>query len=42
MDNVGRFLTTGESLSPVVFSASPGWVVLPDSYGGMPELLADC
>jgi hypothetical protein len=36
----GRFLTIGESLPPVVFSASPGWLILPAHCGGMPEPLA--
>jgi hypothetical protein len=37
-----RFLTTGEYLPPVVFSASPGWLILSAPRGGMLELLAPC
>jgi hypothetical protein len=40
--NRGRFLTTGEPLPPVVFSAFPGWLILSAPWDGMPELLAPC
>jgi hypothetical protein len=37
-----RFLTTGEPLPPVVFSASMSWLILSAPWGGIPELLAPC
>jgi hypothetical protein len=39
-NSFGRFLTTDEHLPPVVFLASPGWLILSVTWGGMPELLA--
>jgi hypothetical protein len=42
INSKGRFLTTGEPLSTVVFSASPGWLILSAARGGMPELLVPC
>jgi hypothetical protein len=37
-----RFLTTGEHLPLVVFSATPCWLILSAPQGGIPELLAPC
>jgi hypothetical protein len=37
---MGRFLTIGEFLSPVDFSAAPGWLELPAPWVDLPELLA--
>jgi len=37
---MARFLTSGESLSHVDFSADPGWLELPAPLAGLPELLA--
>jgi hypothetical protein len=36
----GMFLTTGESLPAVDFSAAPGLLELPAPWVGFPELLA--
>jgi hypothetical protein len=41
-DGKCRFLTTGESLPPVVLSATSGWMILSANRGVMPELLAPC
>jgi hypothetical protein len=40
VENVGRFLTAGESLPSIILSTSLGWLVLLASQGGMLELLA--
>jgi hypothetical protein len=37
---MGRFLTIGESLSIVNFSATPSWLELPAPWVSLPELLA--
>jgi hypothetical protein len=34
-----RLLTTGESFPPVVFPATPGWLILSAPQDGMPEML---
>jgi hypothetical protein len=38
-DMMSMFLMTGESLSPVNYSAIPGWLELPAPWVGLPELL---
>jgi hypothetical protein len=42
IESVGKFLTASESLPLVIFSASPGLLILSDLWGGMSELLAPC
>jgi hypothetical protein len=42
IENEGRFLTTGVSLPPFGFSASPGWLILSAAWGGVSKLLALC
>lgn len=37
---MGRFLSTGEFLPPVDFSAVPDWLELPAPWVNLPELLA--
>jgi hypothetical protein len=39
MTLMGRFLSPGESLPTVDFSAAPGWLELPAPWVGLPELL---
>jgi hypothetical protein len=38
----GRLLKTGESLCPIAFSATLGWLILSAPQSCMPELLAAC
>jgi hypothetical protein len=40
IESEGRFLTSGEYPPPVVFTASPDWLILSAPRGGMPDLLA--